>query len=70
MDFQNGVRDFIGKYCLAIAEVVVGGCFFMDVETFKCVQLWTFLLVFQDMHDHFIRAKRVCSLGCFAKLEE
>jgi len=42
--FYNGVKDSIWKYCMAVIEMVVGSCFYMDVKAFYFIEVRAFLL--------------------------
>jgi hypothetical protein len=40
-----------------IVEVIVDGGFFVDVESFYRVEVWTFLMEVYDLHDVMFGAK-------------
>ena len=43
--FYEGVKDRVGKYSTAVSQSVILGVFGMNVKTFDCVEVSTFLLV-------------------------
>jgi len=43
--FQEGVKDYIGKYGVAVIEMIVGYVFGMDVKPFDCVYMGSFLVM-------------------------
>jgi hypothetical protein len=49
--FENCVEDPIGRYRLVVIKVIISNCFFMDVESFYCVEKNTFFLKLYYLHN-------------------
>ena len=47
---QYGFKDWVGKDVLTVLQVVVGGEFDIDVVSFYCIKVRSFLLVVEDLH--------------------
>jgi hypothetical protein len=45
MGFQEGVKDYIGKYGVVVIQVVVGYALGMNVKSFNHVQMGFFLVM-------------------------
>ena len=34
--FKDSIKNSVGGYCVVIINIIVYGCFFMNVESFYC----------------------------------
>ena len=60
---EDGLEDMVVGYRVVIAEVIVQGCFFMNVNPLYGVKMATFPLELQYLHGvlNFPKCMAVCS---------
>ena len=51
LGLPDGVKDRIHKYGLVFIYVIVCCTFCMDMESFECVQMGSFTMVMEYLHD-------------------
>ena len=62
LGLPDGVKDRIRKYGLVFIYVIVCGKFCMDMESFEGVQMGSFTMVMQYLHDIVHRSEGVSFL--------